>query len=305
MNEESGYQSIYRRLAVAASKMSPQLQRAAQFILENPDFVGLNSMRRVAAAAGVQPATVQRMIRAAGFEGYGEFSEPFRNRLLGRDSDYAGRARHLQSKGKIRPADALISETILTDQDSIGVVFQENDAEVFQKFCQVIEDAEKLYVLGLRSSYPIAFAFANAYRMFRENGVLLDCAGATWADDLRRVKPTDALLAIGFSPYTDQTRQGIAYARNAGARVLVVTDSVLSPLLGAGDVMLRVPDDSPTVFQSFVAPLAVIQALITMLVARGGEAALQAISESQDQLGDFDTYTTNHVPQSRKRRVGA
>jgi DNA-binding MurR/RpiR family transcriptional regulator len=74
------YRDTVRLIVDSFSELTPQQQKAAKFILENPEDVGLNSMRAIAKGAAVKPATVSRLSKALGFAEYHQFREPFRDR---------------------------------------------------------------------------------------------------------------------------------------------------------------------------------------------------------------------------------
>ena len=65
--------TVLEGLSDAMESMSPQLQKAAAFVLDHPDDVGFSSVRDLAAAAGVKPNTMVRMARAVGFDGFEDF----------------------------------------------------------------------------------------------------------------------------------------------------------------------------------------------------------------------------------------
>ncbi|MGI9296021.1 MAG: MurR/RpiR family transcriptional regulator, partial [Pseudomonadales bacterium] len=96
---EYTYQDVIHRLADAFSELPPQLQAAARYLLENPEDVGLNSMRTVASEAGVKPATISRLTKVLGFSGYDQLREPFRQRLRVHEPGYAARLRDVQRRG--------------------------------------------------------------------------------------------------------------------------------------------------------------------------------------------------------------
>ena len=50
--------------------LPPQLQTAARYMLDRPDDVALLSMREQARRAGVPPATMTRLAKRLGLEGY-------------------------------------------------------------------------------------------------------------------------------------------------------------------------------------------------------------------------------------------
>src|SRR3546814_2166035 len=58
-------------------------------------------------------------------------------------------------------------------------------ADALQAAARLIGGARRVYFLGLRSCYAVAFQAAYVYGLFRENGLLLDGPGDTGVDALR------------------------------------------------------------------------------------------------------------------------
>ena len=64
----------WARLAERLDELTPELRKAAAYVLEHPNDVGVSSIREIADAALVKPNSFMRMARAVGFEGYDELS---------------------------------------------------------------------------------------------------------------------------------------------------------------------------------------------------------------------------------------
>ena len=60
---------ILARLTAELDSFSPQLKKAAGFILDNPNEVGVSSIREISEAAEVTPNTLVRLAKSVGFEG--------------------------------------------------------------------------------------------------------------------------------------------------------------------------------------------------------------------------------------------
>jgi len=282
------YAELSEALAEGFPSLSPQLQLAARHVLDRPDDVALMSMRGLAANAGVHPTTMVRLAKRFDFESFNDFRRPFQKRLRGHPSDYARRARELQSRAGSPPH--LVAEVMDKGIDNLRQSFEVNGAERIQQAAEVIDGAERVFVAGLRSCYPVAFFFHYLYRVFRDNAVLLHSQGGTFSDALRTFTENDVLVAVSFEPYTKETVAAAEFARARGGRTVSITDSLVSPLARGADSVLMIENESPSFFHSVAPAMSVVEALVALLVARGGPAALAAISESEGQLHQFDTY---------------
>src|SRR5690554_3343684 len=57
--------------------MSPQFQIGARHLIDSPSEVPVQSMRSIAAGAGVQPATMVRLVKSLGYEGWEDMRQVF------------------------------------------------------------------------------------------------------------------------------------------------------------------------------------------------------------------------------------
>ena len=284
------FAALVQRVADIFSGLSPEHRRAARFMLDRPDDVALTSMRGLARDAGVQPATMVRLAQAAGFSGYDEFREPFRHRLRDRQMDYVSRARTIQSRGEGSGVPRLLAEVQAAADANIRATFAGNSADAFSSSAGALAASRRVFVVGLRSCFPIAFSFHYAYRMFRDDVRLLDGRGGTFSDGFRNIGSGDAIFAVSIDPYTAETVHAVSHAKERGATVVALTDTLVSPLATNADHVLLFRCDGPPFFGSLAAALAVVEALIVVLVANGGEEALRAIAESERQLETFAAY---------------
>ena len=286
---ENSYQQTIRRLSASFSGLTPQLQAAARYIVEHPEDVGLNSMRAVARAAGVNPATVSRLSKALGFSGYEQLREPFRQRLRKREPEYATRLRDVQRRGA-DDVQALFADVRTQDIENIERSLASDKYPILLEAVDTIRSSRRVYVLGLRGAYAPAFLFHYSYQMFRDNSQLLDTGGGIFADQLRGIGADDCMLVISFPPYTQLTIDAVGYAADAGAKIVAVTDSNVSPAAQAATHTIVTHYSSPSFYQSFTGALAVSQALVTLLVSKSGGDALEIVQQAEKQLARISAY---------------
>lgn len=285
------FQVLCQQIENAYAGLSPQLKQAARHALDHPDDIALLSMRQFAAKADVHPSTMVRLVKVLGISGYPAFQEPFQSRLRTRPEEhYSKSARSIQAHAS-RSADAMLSEMLDMEHANLDSIADSVGFDALNTCADMIAKARHVYVGGVRSCYPAAFYFQYACRMFEDNVSLLDGRGGTFADDLRGAGQDDVLLAISFAPYGRNIVHAVEYASHRGAQVIALTDSPVSPLLKTRDaVPLIVRTSSPSFFHSVVPAMSVVQALVLLLMAQGGEQALAELSESENQLSAFGAY---------------
>ncbi len=283
------YPDAIRLIVESFSDLTPELQKAAKFMLENPEEVGLNSMRTVAKAAGVKPATVSRLSKTLGFEEYDRFREPFRQRPRKIEPTFASGVEDVQRRGAANHQ-ALFAELRAQEITNIERTLSDENYEVIRDAAETMHKSRRVYVLGLRGAYGPAFLFYYAYQLFQENSHLVDTRAGIFADQLRGIGKQDSLLVISFPPYTQLTIDAVSYAAEAGARIISVTDSMVSPAANTAGHTIITQHRSTSFYHSFTGALAVVEALITLLVAKKGGDAVNIAREAERQLSKVSAY---------------
>jgi DNA-binding MurR/RpiR family transcriptional regulator len=282
--------AVRDRLGRSLAELSPRLRKAGRYLLDQPENVALYSMRSVAAEAGVHPSTMVRLARELNLANYNELRDVYRSWLRDQRSPFAPRARALQRRrASTSPEDVAVS-VVAAAHANIGRTFDRVPRDQLAACADAIAAAREVYVVGLRSCYPVAFYLYYCLRLVFPRARLLDGRGGAWADELRDVGGDDLLVAVSITPYTRETARVVRYAAENGAAVMALTDSADAPIArGAAQVMLF-ETEGPAVLQSIVPALVIAEAMVTLMVARGGKAAVSALRRSERQLSGLDTY---------------
>ncbi len=283
------YPETIRLLIESFSDLTPELQKAAKFMVEHPEEVGLNSMRKVAKEAGVKPATVSRLSKTLGFDEYDSLREPFRQRLRKIEPEFSSRVEDLQRRGA-DDTGSLFMDLRRQELENIERTLSDENHAAIEAAADALHSSRRVYVLGLRGAYAPAFLFHYAYQLFQENCRLIDTHAGIFADQLRGIGANDSLLVISFPPYTQLTIDAVEYAAEAGAKIVAVTDSVVSPAAHAAGHTIITQNKSASFYHSFTGALAVTQALITLLVAKKGGDAVKIAREAEKQLSKVSAY---------------
>jgi DNA-binding MurR/RpiR family transcriptional regulator len=281
---------VVDRIVERFEQLAPQVQAAARFVLDYPHDVAMLSMREQARRAGVPPVTMIRLARQLGFPGYAEFRGIFATALRRPGSKFSDRAGALQQRQKRSGDEALLRQIGRTLADEIAELPGRNPPPSWVEAARAIEVSERLYCLGLRSCYPVAFHFHYIYGLFRDNGVLIDGGGDTAMDVLRHVGARDTLLAVSVAPYTAASLEMARFAAERGASLVAITDSRVAPLAALARHALIVPTATPSFFHAITPAFAAGETLAALLAARAGKKALDALRNSEAQLAAFNTY---------------
>ncbi len=163
MNDTNASSMILLRLADELPELTPEAQKAATYVLENPLDVGVSTVREIAEAASVSPNTIMRMARQVGFKGYDDFRAPFREDIRRGGADFPDRARWLQDIRKSGSLGHLYADMVQSALQNIEESFASisihhlisaataiwNSRNVFHSGCWLTElKCQKLHLSG-------------------------------------------------------------------------------------------------------------------------------------------------------------
>ncbi|WP_454004098.1 MurR/RpiR family transcriptional regulator [Alcaligenes sp. Marseille-Q7550] len=279
--------TLTQRLQAEFSAMSPQFQVGARHLLDHADQVPLLSMRQIAAQAGVQPATLLRLAQSLGYAGWGELKAVFTQALHGQGPRrYADQAREVV-RNRHKPD--RFDQTLAAQMDNLAALRDLNQARP-PAAVELLSRARRVYVAGFRASFAPAFALHYQYRLFRTTAALLRGDAGTLEMDLRALDKDDVLVLFGFAPYSQESVLAHRAARQAGARLLAICDSLLAPIALEADSTLLFGTDVPSFFPSGVAAQALVEVLVEHVLAKAGRKAVSGIELAENQLHQSGAY---------------
>lgn len=281
---------VLEQISVQIEQWTPQVQKAAAYVLENADELGLITVRDAASAAGVSTSTLTRLAQLLGYASYDELRAPFREYLkLGKDA-FPDRARWLQSIAQDNAHGGLYADMASASISNIESTFNKGRADQLKAAADLIVAANKTFVLGVGVNHSLATNFAYLADMALGNVEAIPRLGSMALDEVGRLGKGDVLLAMTFKPYRREVVEAVVEAKRSGVTVIAISDSRASPILRQADQGFVVASDSPQFFPSTVATLALLETLVAFVVADAGDevvANIQAFHERRHKLGIY------------------
>lgn len=269
--------SVLDRLDEALPGMPAKLAAAGRFALNRPERVALGSMRAVAGEVGVTAPTLMRLARHLGFEGYDGLRTAFQQELL-RDG-FGPRAAALRGP-EAAGADPLADLAARMQAAASANLVQAMagvDPDILRAMARAMIAARHLEVVSAGAVLAMGEAMVASGAMLLPGMRAARGAGATGVEGLATLGPEDAVLTLTLAPYAHRTLDAARTARDAGARVLAITDGRGAPIVGLADHVLYAPTQSPHYYPSMVALQAVIEVLLAAVAALSDATALARI----------------------------
>ena len=267
MNGTNTLLKILSRLSDQWESLTPEAQKAARYVLDNPRDIGVSTVREIAEAAQVKPNTVVRMARQVGFEGYEDFREPFRDAIRQGRVEFTDRARWLQAIRKGGDLGALYADMVDAAMRNIEETFAGIAAEDLRAAAEVIWHSRAVYTLGVgvNSSNAQNFSYLASTGMVQFYAV--PRPGSTATDDLAWADGRDVLIAITCKPFRSEVVEAVRIAKEQGMTVVALSDTRASPILREADHRFVLGIETPQFFPSSVSSIELMETLLSFVVA--------------------------------------
>jgi DNA-binding MurR/RpiR family transcriptional regulator len=115
-------------------------------------------------------------------------------------------------------------------------------------------------------------------------------AGSTPVDELAWSDHRDVLIAITCKPYRGEVVQAVDIARQQGMTVIALSDSPASPIIRAADIGFVLAADTPQFFPSSVSTIALLETLLSFVVAVASDEIVQRVETFHKRRHDVGLY---------------
>jgi len=273
-------------LCSALPSLPQRLQQVGRFVAANDYDATTRSMRDLAAEAGADPAAFTRLAKAIGYSGWDELRAALTEaRRPSQTSPFSGRA-----KGRRHGPNAdimLVTDKLEAEAAGLPRIAARSIADA----ARALHGAKRIWIAGYRSCRSVAELLNYELRLFRPDQVQI--VGASGPDDLDlgAFRPGEAVIVIGFMPYTHASVRVAQAAYQAGATLIAITDVVTAPMAeGADHTLLFEAAASPGFFPSVTGAIAIAQSLAAVTFSLGGTLAKKRLQDTEARLAAAATY---------------
>ncbi|MDO6565072.1 MurR/RpiR family transcriptional regulator [Amphritea sp. 1_MG-2023] len=284
---------VLKQLASLYPTLTTQLKKAADFILEHPVEVALLSIRKSAETASVTPSTMTRLAKTLGFERYDSFRQLFQEAIHTKaPSSFSQRAESLQNLASNNTENNVLSEFSTTTFNNLEHCFQEDTLTKLELAAPMIVNARKVFAIGFRDTFACAHHFAYVGQIAFPHIKLIRGYQGTLLTELAEINAQDVVIVFGSEPYAIDTVNALKIVREAGAKIIAVTDSLRSPLAAEAEIVFTLNNETPHFFGTLVPVIALIEALLSVCVSLGGSEIVHNINQFEENLRRLGGYYT-------------
>jgi DNA-binding MurR/RpiR family transcriptional regulator len=265
--------------------LSPSEKRVAQYILDNPADISHLSIGELADKSGSSEATVVRLCKILGYNGYKDFKIS-----ITKDIAYMSRDDEDEQYTDVEPGDELksiIQNISYNNKKSIDDTLQIISYKAIEDTVEAIAAAQRIEFYGVGASYIIAFDAVQKFSRINKIALSypdphLQIASAA------NLKKGDVAIAISYSGETKDTYDSICVAKESGAKTISITKFGQSSISDVCDINLFVSAPEISIrsgaMSSRIAQLNVIDVLFAGVASKSFEQIKKHLSKTRKAI---------------------
>lgn len=254
--------------------LSSSQKRIADFIAENPRRFALCSIRELENELKTSKSTIVRFSKSLGYEGFQDLKSEFIDRMR---QDLSPIARYKIALAQSSEKPDYFSRIADQAVSNINATLHILDNDQYQKVIGMLRTAGQIHTLGLGISMYLAQIASYLLNLISINSVCMPFGGMTFAEQIINLNEDDVLLAFSFPPYSVETVEAAAYAKEKDIKVIAVTDKVTADIVPYAEAYLQVSVETQYFSNCINAVMVLLSAITAQLSHEMKEKTLDAI----------------------------
>ena len=274
--------NIGQRIDGRYGELSPQEQRAADFILDHLSDLAVYNASELARLSGVAKATVSRLFRRLGFQDSAEVRDHARAlRSLGAPVGGPGASAGTPSR---------LAAHAEAEHDNLRRLLVTLEDGRLDAAARLVRSAQNVVIVGLRNSYPLALHLRQQLVQARDHVRLAPLPGQSLGEELAGLGPRDVVVLMGFRRRVAGFGDIVAAIRRRDVPLVLVADSSARRYSDQATHWLECPVDSVSAFDSYATAMSLVNLLATGAMgaqvreSRTRIAAITSVYEDLDEL---------------------
>jgi DNA-binding MurR/RpiR family transcriptional regulator len=265
---------VQARLASAYRDL-PDAQRAiADLLMGDPLLGALWGIESIAERAQVSVGSVVRFAKRLGYRSFSDLRDALREAC-------AARSGEPELERLKPPTDVLgtLGEVVRRDGEHLDRLIQEVDHALLESAARVLLGARHRVILGRGVGHVMGEILG--FYLTQAGVPCIAALPSDFSNQVANLGAEDLLVAISFSPYSRETVDAAAFAKQSGVPVLAISDRKRSPLAQHADVLLPVPSEDLLFSFSLTSFAALAHAFAIVLAARDGSGTLKRLKAAE------------------------
>ncbi len=288
MKKIASHHNIDELIRTQFNDFKPAERRIANHLLANYPMAGLVSITELSKACDVSTPTVMRTLKRIGFTSFISFQKALKAELSKTLSDPI--AKHVQwATGA--PEEHILNQAADSVVSNLRDTMNQISFEIFNQVVELLADNKRsIHLVGGRITHSFSDYLGTHLEVIRKAVFKLPMSVGLWPHHLLNIEKNDVLVIFDVRRYEADLLSLAELATQKGVVVVLFSDQWLSPIAQYSNYTFPLRIEAPSGWDSGVATLFVIEALITAIERKlwpDASKRMQELENAFDYTGRF------------------
>lgn len=263
------YKENYKTLTKGEKKI-------AEFFVKNPKKVMLLSALELGKEIGVSDASVLRFSKIMGFNKFNDF----KNYIALELSETSPDDRIVKNWDNFNSKNDIANKIVNADLENIKEFLLNVDFDQVNEAVEMIDEAKKIYFLGIGSSRAISqFMFWHIKRL-GFNAECINEGGLGLYEAFSHIKKGDVVIMFAFPRFLNDEIKAIKLAKEKKAKIITVTSNVFSEISFLSNIVFKISVENNGFFNSYIVPMELCNIILTALFEKNKSSIYAELKEN-------------------------
>lgn len=263
------YKENYKTLTKGEKKI-------AEFLVKNPKKVILLSALDLGKEIGVSDASVLRFSKTMGFNKFNDF----KNYIALELSETSPDDRIVKNWDNFNSKNDIANKIVNADLENIKEFLLNVDFDQVNEAVEMIDEAKKIYFLGIGSSRAISqFMFWHVKRL-GFNAECVNEGGLGLYEAFSHIKKGDVVIIFAFPRFLNDEIKAVKLAKEKKAKIITITSNVFSEISFLSNIVFKISIENNGFFNSYIVPMELCNIILTALFEKNKTSIYAELKEN-------------------------
>jgi len=263
-------------------ELTSSQKKAAIYIRNNSRELAFSNVKKTAEKSGVSEATIVRLSRKLGFDGYTHFQKKMQSFVLEKRTT----TRLNEFITEDNRNGSWLEKHFSQEMQNLNSTLEYSQEKSINICAGKILSSDKIYITGWRAELALSSPLSYILNYTLGNTHMVEHYEA--AEILSKTGTNDLFFVCGFPRYSKHSLKIASRAKSYGAFVITLTDSELSPFVRYADISLFTSINSKGFLDSYTAALSLTNALIKEIAFLAPERVYKNLERIEENFKYFD-----------------
>lgn len=278
--------TVFEAIDEKYHRLSKTHRKIADFLRKHYDQAVFMTAKKLAERLQTSESTVVRFAVSVGFDGYPELQQNLRDNI----KTILTTKQKLTTKLEPMSFEGSLRNSFNRDVSDIRATAEALQVADVHDMAKAIQDAKRVYILGQRSS-KILVDYLNFYLSFLHTDIVSFHQNVgDFFDQVVGIEEGDVVVVISFPRYSSSTIKMAEIIKKQGIKLFAITDSPQAPITNYAELSIFASYSIDSFIDSHVAPMALINALVTAIAYDNLESATEKFQKLEEIWEEYNVY---------------